>query len=91
MTCPLAGPTGACHAAWVLVSGIVAAALCAGVVVALVVTTLRARERERQTSDRDRELVTDCLANAERVIDLTDRAMRRQADETFVRQPSLPS
>ena len=74
-----------------LVYGIVAAALCAGVVVALVVTALRAREIDRQAHDRDRELVTDCLANAERVIDLTDRAMRRQADDTFGRQPSVPS
>ena len=74
-----------------LVYGIVAAALCAGVVVALVVTSLRARDFDRRAQDRDRELVTDCLANAERVIDLTDRAMRRQADDTFGRQPSLPS
>ena len=74
-----------------LVYGIVAAALCVGVVVALLVTTLRAREIDRQANDRDRELVNDCLANAERVMDLTDRARGRQVDDTFEPQPSLPS
>lgn len=88
-TCPLVRPRPACHAAWVLVYAIVAGVLCAGVVIALVVTSLRALTTDRLEHDRDRQAVNDCLANAERVIDLTDRAMRRQADGLADRQPSV--
>lgn len=74
-----------------LVSGIVAALLCGGVIAALIVTSVRARQTDRLTQLREREQVSDCLANAERVIDLTDRAMRLQTDGRYARQPSIRS
>lgn len=74
-----------------LVYGIVATSLCAGVIAALIVTSLRTRQTDRLEQLRDREQVSDCLANAERVIDLTDRAMRLPADDPPGRQPSIRS
>lgn len=63
----------------VIVYALIAAALCVAVVAGLAQHTLRtARAREQARTQTDEAAVSDCLANATVLIDLTDAAMRRR-------------
>lgn len=62
-----------------IIYALIAATLCLAVVAGLAQHTLRtARAREQARTRTDEALVSDCLANATVLIDLTDAAMRQR-------------
>lgn len=70
-----------CHPGAVLVPGLVAVTLCISVAAGLAAHAVRSlRGTSQLRRAREHALVSDCLANVDRIIDLTDEAFRRHGE-----------